>query len=220
MLRPDLSGFLALATNRQGLFSSKEIISKDDYMQPGKVLPSRAIEKQAVFALRHAVPALERMFDSSEDIDLRSFAGRNLGVPNYRDDAEKRLLRNVAEAEEVHRTIGKLAKSNPDLAREYVKDPDNAAFALFYHDLSGLAGTLKRMDEAKQRIEVSGLSGEDKKARTATIDKAREDLLRHADGLSNLLFERREKAKPQGQLFRPDLLMRALQQSQSQLGAQ
>ncbi|MBZ5701019.1 MAG: hypothetical protein LAN84_04160 [Acidobacteriia bacterium] len=195
MMRPDLSGFLALATNRHGLFSGKEIVSKDDYAQPGKLLPSRAIEKQAVFALRHAVPALDRMLDSNEEIDLRSFAGGNLGVPNYRDDAEKRLYRNASEAEEVHRTIGKLAKTDPQLARQYVKDPDNAAFALFYHDLGGLAATLRRMDEAKQRIESSGLSSEDKKSRTATIDKARENLLRHADGLNNLLFERRQRGK-------------------------
>jgi hypothetical protein len=195
MMRPDLSGFLALATNRQGLFSSKEIVSKDDSAQPGKVLPSRAIEKQAVFAVRHAIPALDRMLDANEEVDLRSFAGGNLGVPNYRDDAEKRLLRNASEAEEVHRTIGKLAKSNPELARQYVKDPDNAAFALFYHDLNRLGATLRRMDEAKQRIDESGLPSEEKKARTTTIDKARENLLRHADGLNNLLFERRQRGK-------------------------
>jgi hypothetical protein len=215
MLRPDLSGFLALATNRRSLFSSKEIISKDDFAQPGKLLPSRAVEKEAVFALRHAMPALDRMLDSNEEIDLRSFAGGNLGVPNYRDDAEKRLLRNAAEAEEVHRTIGKLAKSKPDLAREYVKDPDNAAFALFYHDLNGLTATLKRMDEAKERIEASGLSADEKKARTATIDRARENLLQHADGLNNLLFERRQKAKPQGSGFLSRML-----RSASPVGAQ
>ena len=198
MLRPDLSGFLALAANRQGLFSGKEIVGKDDYAQPGKVLPSRAIEKQAVFALRHAVPALDRMLDSNEEMDLRSFAGGNIGVPNYRDDAEKHLYRNASEAEEVRRTIGKLAKTDPELARQYVKDPDNAAFALFYHDLNGLAATLGGMDEAKQRIDESGLSSDDKKARTGTIDKARENLLRHADGLNNLLFERRQKGKTAG----------------------
>jgi hypothetical protein len=194
MLRPDLSGFLALATNREGLFSSKEIVGKDDYAQPGKILPSRAVEKQAVFALRQAIPPLSRMLDSNEDIDLRSFAGGNLGVPNYRDDAEKRLIRNAAEAQEVHSTIVRLAKSNPELAREYVKDPDNAAFALFSHDLEALAGTLKRMDEAKQRIEASGLPDADKTRRLDTIEKSRENLLRNADGLSNLLFERRQKA--------------------------
>jgi len=195
MRRPDLSGFLAMATNRQALFSGKELVSKDDFAQPGKVLPSRVIEKEAVFALRHAVPALDRMLDANQDFDLWSFAGGNLGVPNYRDDAEKRLLRNTAEAEEVHRTIMKLAKTNQDLARQYVKDPDNAAYALFYHDLNDMTATLKRMDEAKERIEESGLSDADKKAKTANIDKARENLLRQADGLGNLLFERRMQKK-------------------------
>jgi hypothetical protein len=71
----------------------------------------------------------------------------------------QKLIRNAAEAHEVRSTISKLAKSNPELAREYVKDPDNAAFALFSHDIEALAGTLMRMDEAKQRIEASGLPG-------------------------------------------------------------
>lgn len=216
MMRPDLSGFLALATNRQGLFSSKEIVSKDDSAQPGKVLPSRAIEKQAVFAVRHAIPALDRMLDSNEEIDLRSFVGGNLGAPNYRDDAEKRLLRNASEAEEVHRTIGKLAKPNPELAREYVKDPDNAAFALFYHDLNGLGATLRRMDEAKQRIDESGLPSDEKKARTATIDKARENLLRHADGLNNLLFERRQRGKTSPGIIPKSFFGDALRELQGQ----
>jgi len=210
MLRPDLSGFLALATNRQGLFSSKEIVGKDDYSQPGAVLPSRAIEKQAVFALRQAVPALGRMLDSNEDFDLRAFAGGNLGTPNYRDDAEKRLIRNEAEAAEVHSTIGKLAKARPELAREYVKDPDNAAYALFFHDLNGLVGTLKRMDETKQRIESSGLSDSEKMARIANVEKARENLLQHADGLNNLLFERRQKSRPANGVTDPSWMMRAL----------
>src|ERR1051326_2249867 len=214
MLRPDLSGFLALATNRQALFSGKEIVSKDDFSPPGKILPSRAVEKEAVFVLRRALPALDRMLDSNQDVDLSAFAGGNLGVPNYRDDAEKRLFRNAAEAEEVHRTITKLAKSNPELARQYVRDPDNAAYALFFHDLNGLTAAVKRMDEAKERIEASGLSADGKKMRIATIDKARENALRHADGLSNLLFERREKAKPSGQFFSSDLLRRLRSSSQ------
>jgi hypothetical protein len=195
MLRPDLSGFLALATNRQGLFSSKEIVSKDDYQRPGQVLPSRAIEKQAVFALRQAIPSLGRMLDADQEFDLRAFAGGNLGAPNFRDDAEKRLIRNAAEAQEIHSTISKLAKSNQELAREYVKDPDNAAYALFFHDLETLAGTLKRMGEAKERIEASGLPEADKQRKIETIEKNRENLLRHADGLNNLLFERAQKGK-------------------------
>jgi hypothetical protein len=213
MLRPDLSGFLALATNRQAVFSGKELVTRDDFAQPGKLLPSRAVEKEAVFALRHAVPALDRMLDSNEEIDLRSFAGGNLGVPNFRDDAEKRLLRNAAEASEVHRTIGKLAKSNPELARQYVRDPDNAAFALFFHDLEGLSGTLKRMDEAKQRIDESGLPSESKKSRIATIDKARDNLLQHADSLNNLLFERRQRTKAQNAATPADFLRKVQQQS-------
>jgi hypothetical protein len=66
---------------------------------------------------------------------------------------------------------------------------------LFSHDIEALAGTLKRMDEAKQRVEASGLPDADKQRKLETIEKNRENLLRHAEGLNNLLFERRQKGK-------------------------
>jgi hypothetical protein len=208
MLRPDLSGFVALATNRQGLFTGKEIVGREDYDMPGRILPSRAVEKQAVFAVRKAIPALDRLLDSSEETDWRSFAGGNLGVPNYRDDAEKRLIRSAGEADRVHQVLSRLAKSDPKQAREYVKDPDNAAFALFHHDLQQMASTLRRMDQAKEAIQNSGLPDADKQKRLETIENSRRNLLQHADWLNNTLFERREKGKPADRMFAPGFLGR------------
>lgn len=196
-MRPDLSGFVALAANRESLASGKEIVTKQDYETPGKILPSKALEKQAVFAVRRALPALDRMIDSNEDVDLRSFVGGNLGFPNYRDDAEKRLIRDTAEAERVYQRVGKLAKTSPELARQFLKDPDNATYALFYRDLAGMTKMLNHIDEAKQEVEAGKLSDSEKQNRLKAIEKARANLLSHADGLNKMLFERRAKTSPQ-----------------------
>ena len=196
LMRPDLSGFVALATNRESLFSGKEIVSKQDYDTPGKILPSKALEKQAVFTVRHALPSLDRMLDSNQDVDLRSFVGGNLGFPNYRDDAEKRLIRDTAEAERVYQQVGKLAKTNPEQARQFLKDPDNAAYALFYRDLMGMTKMLNRIDQAKETVENGKLGNAEKQSRLQAIEKARANLLNHADGLNKMLFERRQRAKP------------------------
>lgn len=197
MVRPDLSGFVALATNRQAVFSGKELISRKDLDTPGKILPSKALENVAVSTVRHALPALDRMLDSSEDIDLRSFAGGNLGLPNYRDDAEKRLIRDTAEAERVYQRVSKLAKTNPEQARQFLKDPDNATYALFYRDLAGMTKMLNRIDQAKEAVEASKISDAEKQSRLQAIEKARANLLAHADGLSKLLFQKRERAREQ-----------------------
>jgi hypothetical protein len=196
MMRPDLSGFVALAANRQNITSSKEVFSRQDRNTPGKILPSKELENVAVFAVRHALPALDRMLDSNEDVDLRSFAGGNLGFPNYRDDAEKRLIRDTAEAERVYQRVSKLAKTNPEQARQFLKDPDNATYALFYRDLAGMTKMLNRIDQAKEAVEGGKLSDTEKQSRLQAIEKTRTNLLTHADGLSKLLFERRQKARP------------------------
>jgi len=196
MLRPDLSGFLALATNRHQLIAGREIVTREDFDTPGRILPSLALEKQAEFTVRHALPALDRMLDSGDqDIDLRSFVGGNLGLPNYRDDAEKRLLRNAAEAERVYFSVSQLAKTKPEAARAMLKDPDNAVYALFHRDLAQMASVLHKIDQAKEAVGDSKLPKEEKERRLAEIEDARHNLLEHADGLNSVLFHRREQAR-------------------------
>lgn len=190
-IRPDLSGFVALAVNRENLSSSKEIVSKQDYNTPGKILPSKALEKQAAFAVRRALPALERMMDSNQDVDLRSFAGGNLGFPNYKDDAEKHLIRNLGEAERVSQSVSKLAKTNPERARQMMRDPDNATYALFKNDLMSLSKSLHEIDQKKEAVDGSKLPDAQKKQRLQQLDQVRGNVLSHADGLDRLLFDKR-----------------------------
>jgi hypothetical protein len=97
-----INGFksqVAHSPNRESLSSGKEIVTKRGYETSRKILPSKALDKQAVVAVRHSLPALDPMSDSNEDVDLRSFVSGNLGFPNYCDDAEKRLIRDTAETE-------------------------------------------------------------------------------------------------------------------------
>lgn len=190
-IRPDLSGFVALAVNRENLSSSKEIVSKQDYNTLGKILPSKALEKQAAFAVRRAFPALERMMDSNQDVDLRSFAGGNLGFPNYKDDAEKHLIRNLGEAERVSQSVSKLAKTNPERARQMMRDPDNATYALFKNDLMSLSKSLHEIDQKKEAVDGSKLPDAQKKQRLQQLDQVRGNVLSHADGLDRLLFDKR-----------------------------
>jgi hypothetical protein len=120
-------------------------------------------------------------------------AGGNLGVSNYRDDAERRLLRNAAEAEQTFRTVSKLAKTNPAQAREYMHDPDNAAYVLFHRDFGQAVTVLRRMDQAKERIEGSGLSASGKQIRLNALESSRPTQLGHVEALNSVLFERRQK---------------------------
>lgn len=194
-LRPDLSGFVGLATNRENIASGKEIVSKADYDMPGKILPSRALEKQAAFAVRKAFPAFDRMLDQKGEVDLRSFVGGNFGVPNYRQSAEDRLTRNAAEAQRVMATVNKLSKSDPAAARAFLKDPDNAALALFHNDIDSLHANVKRIDKAKAQVEDSNLSSSVKAHRLQALERARQNVLSHADGLDQRLFDKRAAGK-------------------------
>jgi hypothetical protein len=193
-LRPDLTAAIDLAMNRASPFGGQELVTSDDYSTPGRVLPNRALEKQAALVLRHAIPPLDRMLDSDQDIDFRSFAGSNLGLPNYQSGPEQRLKRNAAEAAETSKTLTRLAHTNQAAAREFVKDPDDAAYVLFHRDFEQMAGTLKRIDEAKAAVDsAKDLNPAQKSARMARIDRARQNLLRNADGLDRLLFERKKE---------------------------
>jgi hypothetical protein len=200
-LRPDITAGLDLAFNRKSTFGGQELVSKDDYNTPGRVLPNRALEKQAALVVRHAIPALDRILGSDQEIDFGAFAGSNLGAPNYKSGPEQRFKRNVAEAMEVSETLSRLAKTKPAMARQFIRDPDNAAYALFHTELERMGTTLKRMDDAKEAVIAAGnLSAAEKRDRLTQIEKARGNLLRNADGLDALLFKRKEEFRSKGGL--------------------
>jgi hypothetical protein len=218
MLRPDLSGFIALATNRQNLFSGKELTTPADYTTPGKILPTVALEKQAALVLRHAIPSLDRILNAGEGLDAKGFIGGNLGLPNYREDAERRLFRNYAESQQTFQAVSRMAKTDPAEARAYMQDPDNAAYALFHRDFAQIVAALNRIDRAREAVSSSGLPAAEKAKRLQQLDASRQILLGHADALNNLLFERRQQPKRPAQriLTTPRRYLRPLQRAANQ----
>jgi hypothetical protein len=86
-------------------------------------------------------------------------------------------------------------QDKPAMAREFIQDPDNAASALFHRELEQMASTLKRIDQAKDAASSANLTDTEKSARLARIAKARENLLRNADGLDSLLFNRKQQGR-------------------------
>jgi hypothetical protein len=156
--------------------------------------------------LRRAIPALDHMIGSDEAVDWKGFVGGNLGTPNFKDDAENRLFRNNAEASRVYQTISRLAKTKPDQAREMLKDPDNAAFALFHGDLQRITKGLRKIDEVRDAVEASNASDAEKKQRVQALEKFRTALLGHADALNNLLFKRRMAGRPKSKSQAPPLV--------------
>ena len=199
-LNPMLTGAASLATNRQDVFSRKELFGKGDWTTPGVVLPNKALDNLASLTVRHAFPALDRILQGG-DVDFASFAGGNLGATNYKYGPEDRLKRNAAESAEVYTTISRLAKSDPQAARKFIQDPDNAALALFHSDLEHMATTLQRINAAEQRVKSAPkLSPQEKQQHIAQMERAKQNLLRNADGLDRRLFQR-ERA--QGHLPRP-----------------
>lgn len=194
-LNPILTGAASLATNRQDVFSRKELFGKGDWTTPGVVLPNKALDNLTSLVVRHAFPALDRILQGG-DVDFASFAGGNLGVTNYRYGPEDRLKRNAAEAAEVYTTISRLAKSDPQAARKFVQDPQNAALALFHSDLEHMATALQRINAAEQRVKSAPkLSEIEKQQRIAQMERAKQNLLKNADGLDRMLFQRMQKRK-------------------------
>lgn len=196
-LNPAIAGAIALATNRQDVFNRRELIQPQDWNTPGVVLPNKALDNLAALAVRHAVPSLDRILEPGEPLDFASFAGGNVGLPNYSYGPEQRLKKNAAEATEAYSQIQKLARSNHDRARDFVGDPENAALLVFHSELEQMASTLRRIDAATETVKgARNLSPAEKAARLAQIQQARTNLLRNADGLDRLLFERMRAPKP------------------------
>ncbi|HEV2386774.1 MAG TPA: hypothetical protein VGS20_05905 [Candidatus Acidoferrales bacterium] len=196
-LNPVLTGAISLATNRQDVFNRRELMQPQDWNTPGVVLPNRALDNLAALVVRHAVPSLDRILEPGESLDFASFAGGNVGLPNYSYGPEQRLKRNAAEATETYQQIQKLARTNHDRARDFVSDPENAALLVFHSELEGMASTLKRIDAATETVKgARNLTAAEKAARLAQIQRARTNLLRNADGLDRLLFQRMRAPKP------------------------
>jgi hypothetical protein len=221
MLRPDLGLAIELGTNRERIGSSKELYKSSDFSTPGRLLPNAGLEKLALHALTRLLPQAGRLAqatDSEGKTDLGQILGGNLGVPNYRVDAESRLRKKGGIASDYAQSKSALLKQNPQAIRElFSSDPDAAAYLAFRSHIQQSLGMLRKIDQAKDVISASSESAERKRAAIAMLEKARVQEVRKADKLDravDLVLKRIHQQRGSGLGNGPILGSRGAQQNQ------
>ncbi len=185
MLRPDLGAAVELGTNRQRIGSSQEIYKPGDFATPGRVLPNVGLEKIATHAVTRLLPQVERAGEATDRTgswDPARFAGGNLGVNNYRVDAEDRLHTKMATASEYDQAKLAIMHQNPAALRGMLaNDPDAAVYLKFRPYIQQSLGQLNKIDQAKQLISTSNAPPDKKSAAIAALDNARAQEIVQAD---------------------------------------
>lgn len=178
---PPIQAAASLAANRQGVYSSKEIVGRGQ--NTGKNL--------AKLAAKTAFPVADRLFDLNE-IDVPGFIGGNLGVSNYRSDAASRLSRNAAQAATTYSTFAQLRKTDPEEAQRFLDDPDNHAELVFHKNLAELSTALQKNAAAAAR--ASKIANKGLRARKlAELNERRGQILAIADAHDVALEKLRQK---------------------------
>jgi hypothetical protein len=128
--------------------------------------------------------ATRQATDSEGRTDLGQILDGNLGVPNYRVDAESRLRKKAGIASDYAQSKSALLKQNPQAIRELFRsDPDAAVYLAFRSHIQQSLGTLRKIDQAKEVISASSESAERKRAAIAMLEKARAQEALKADKL-------------------------------------
>jgi hypothetical protein len=185
MLRPDLGATIELGTNRERIGGSKEITKSSDFSTPGWLLPNAGLDKLAWHAVTRLVPQLGRVAQATDEggkFDFPQALGGNLGIYNYRVDAQDRLRKKMAVASDYEQSKTAVLQKNPQAIKDlFAKDPDAAVYLAFRSSMQQSLGTLKKIDQAKDMISSSSETPERKKAALAALGKAREQELVNAD---------------------------------------
>lgn len=202
MLRPDLSGIVALGASAAGLnLPGATIFNRDDVLTPGKILPNRALEKTAVYTILRTNPIADRMIsgDTSHlEERLRTYSAAlngnrdalasigndvehsglsSIGVYEYRRDAEAMLERRYQLSRIVAYNVQRLAVKNPQEAKELISDQMNATLAMFHNDFASLHRQLRQLNDAYDTAKTDSERDQ--------IETARKGLLANAKLLNN-----------------------------------
>ena len=197
VLRPEIQAAAELLSNRQYMGGTKEIWKPEDAAVPGKVAPTRQLDKALAFSVVKAFPAISRFLDSSYDnVDLATGVGSIVGVTNYKSGAEERLKANVAKSMSVSQTLSILGETEPDSATKLMEDPNKAIYVLFHNDLDELSSELKKLDKEVERVKMSGeMSQNSRKETLKSLEESRKQMLLSADALNDALDSARLQMK-------------------------
>ena len=187
-LRPDIQLATDLLSNRQYMGGEKEIWRPEDANIPGTWLPTRKLEKMAIFTAVKVLPSVSRFLDTSyESVDLATGAGSVIGVTNYKSGAEERLRANEAKAMGYSQTLSALAEREPEAAEKFVQDPAKAPYLLFNKDFSELGSDLKKLATEIERVKIADMPYADRKRALEDLRTSRTQLLQSADALDEEL---------------------------------
>ena len=187
-LLPEIQAAAELLANRQYMGGEKEIWRPEDRNIPGKVLPTRMLDKMLAFSVVKSLPAVNRFLDASySNVDFGTGAGSIVGLTNYKSGAEERLKANEAKAMGYSQTLSTLAAKEPEAAEKFVQDPAKAPYLLFNKDFSELAGDLKKLDTEMERVKIAEMPYADRKRALEDLRTSRTQLLQSADALDDEL---------------------------------
>jgi hypothetical protein len=219
IIRPDLSGLIALGASAAGLnLPGATIFSREDTLTPGKILPNKALEKTAAYSILRTNPIADclvsgdtshleerlRMYedalngnkDALKQIGESGFYGAlgSVGVYDYRRDAEQTLALRSRLSRTFEYNFQTLMKKDPAQAARWVQDPQTAAYLMFHNDFASMSRSLRQLDDAYDRAKTD--------AERKQIETARKGLLANSELLNSefLGAESRkavEKAKSQ-----------------------
>ena len=102
-LRPEIQAAAELLSNRQYMGGTKEIWKPEDRNIPGKVAPTRQLDKMLAFIVIKAFPAVNRFLDASYDnVDLATGtdAIERYEIANGEIKWPQRATHNMQEAQE------------------------------------------------------------------------------------------------------------------------
>ena len=186
-LRPDMMMAASVVFNREYPGGSKEIWKPEDSFLPGKVTPTRKLDKILAFTLVKTFPAVNRFMDSSYDnVDMMTGAGSVLGVSNYKAGAEERLRANAARSKGYSQELSDLNATNPEAAEKLEQDPDKAIYLLFNKDFSELEKELSDIDkEMRDTRMTDGISSAERKEHLADLEEDRKQHLASADAIAD-----------------------------------
>ena len=186
-LRPDMMMAASVVFNREYPGGSKEIWKPEDSFLPGKVTPTRKLDKILAFTLGKTFPAVNRFMDSSYDnVDMMTGAGSVLGVSNYKAGAEERLRANAARSKGYSQELSDLNATNPEAAEKLEQDPDKAIYLLFNKDFSELEKELSDIDkEMRDTRMTDGISSAERKEHLADLEEDRKQHLASADAIAD-----------------------------------
>lgn len=185
MLRPDLGLAIELGTNRERIGGAREITQSSDFSTPGRILPNAGLDKILWHAATRMLPQFGRVAQATEDtgkIDIPQALGGNLGVYNYKVDAQDRLRKKMAVASDYAQSKTAVMRRDPQALREmFTNDPDAAVYLAFRPYIQQSLGQLRKIDQAKEIISTSAEAPERKRAAIAALEKAREQEMTRAD---------------------------------------